>query len=129
MCSSEAQETLIICFGGRLIYLSKLMRCCWLRTAGISFLEVVTQLWKVPISFIIFGHLHLSALLFWPDSCEIWYCALLWKSVEEIQILSKVGKNVGHFTWIVKYILLLLATLICHKSSLWVNWYQALRIA
>jgi hypothetical protein len=45
------------------------------------------------------------------DLSEIWYWRLLWKSVEEFQILSKLSKNVGHCMWRPKYVLSLLVTL------------------
>ena len=32
----------------------------------------------------------------WTDLCEIWYWALLWKSVEKIQIWLKSEINIGH---------------------------------
>ena len=49
---------------------------------------------------------------------------LLRKSVEEAQNLQ--GENIKHFTWRPKYDLLLRPT-VCLKSSLGVEWYQAVK--
>lgn len=38
------------------------------------------------------------------DFREIWYCKLLWKSVENIQISLKSDKNSGYSTWGPTYI-------------------------
>jgi len=41
---------------------------------------------------------------------------ILWKSVEKIQIWLKSRKNIGHFTRIYEYALVLLAALNGHKA-------------
>ena len=35
----------------------------------------------------------------WKDFCEIWYCILVWKSVENVQNLFIIGQIIGPFTW------------------------------
>ena len=40
----------------------------------------------------------------------------LWKSVKKTETWLQSGKNIGHFTWRPKYVLLLPATLNHHKS-------------
>lgn len=41
----------------------------------------------------------------------------------------KMGQNIRHVTRRLKYVLLLLATLHYHKCTVWVNWYQAVKLA
>ena len=53
--------------------------------------------------------------LHWTDFREIWYWGLLWKF---IGTAWKSGKNIGEFAWRPKHVLLLPATLNCHKSAL-----------
>ena len=53
----------------------------------------------------------------WVDIREIWCWKLLWKSVGKIQIWLKSGGRLGHFTWRLKHLLLLPATLNLHKGA------------
>jgi hypothetical protein len=52
-------------------------------------------------------------LQYWGNSVKRTKCWLKW------------GKNIGHFAWRPKYVLLFLATLNHHKSTLWLKWCQA----
>ena len=54
----------------------------------------------------------------WADVFDILYSGLLRKPVKKINIQLKPGKNVGHFTWTPRSVLLLPATLNCHKSTI-----------
>ena len=36
---------------------------------------------------------------YWVDLHDILYCGLIITSIDQMQVRSKAGKNVGHFTW------------------------------
>jgi hypothetical protein len=56
-----------------------------------------------------------------PMHRGIWYWELLRKFVEEVKLWLKLGKNVGLFVCIPKFVLLLLAALNPHNSALFVS--------
>jgi hypothetical protein len=54
---------------------------------------------------------------------------VLWKCVMKIHIWLKSSKNMGHFAWRPKYVLLSPASLNHVTRSVGMEWYQAVRIA
>ena len=52
------------------------------------------------------------------DFHEIWYWGLPWKSVEKIQVWLQSCKSIRHFTWRLKYALLLATILNLHHNAL-----------
>jgi hypothetical protein len=60
--------------------------------------------------------IHMAPTRWTSVKFDIW--DFLQKSVEKVQFLLKLGKNIEHFTWKPKHVLLLLVTLHHHKSAL-----------
>ena len=81
------------------------------------FRRLCIQSRKLRISFVMsVGMYELGSQ--WTDLSEMRYWRLLLKSVETIQILLKSDKNIDHFRRRRKYVLLLPATKIFHKITL-----------
>jgi hypothetical protein len=71
-------------------------------------------------------HVRLSVRIYqrgshWTNFCEIWNWRLLWKVCWENKIWLKSAKNVAHFTWRFKNVLLFPVTLHSHKGALQVE--------
>ena len=76
--------------------------------AVLFFLDALTELQKASFSFVMFARLsvHMEQLgFYWTDVREIWYLRIFRKSVKNIQVSLKLGKNNGHFTWTPIYII------------------------
>jgi hypothetical protein len=54
----------------------------------------------------------------WMNLHEIWSWGLRWKHVKKMQICLKSVKNIRNFTRRPKYVVLLAASINCHKSAL-----------
>ena len=77
----------------------------------LNFLDVLAYSRKAPISLRMY-----PCCCHWMDFHEIWHWGLTWKSVlGNSEFILKSGTNIGHFTWRIKYFLLLPATQIRHK--------------
>jgi hypothetical protein len=94
--------------------------CCWRHLITIRALSLSEDGIRQLPSVSVHRYQHGSH---WMDVCEIWCWGLLWKSVGKFKIWLKSGRNIGHFTWSHKYILLMATDSFCkitlfHRSDI-----------